>query len=489
MSETAVKTSSTRLRFAPESSPGVLGNNNIFRVIEADSIDRFGSELTLSERNPITAGRRPQKGNPVSQASGVEFAAVAYQGVLSDVLKQFLLADWTGDYAVSVAAVTGTGYTIPAGNPALTAGQLVYAEGFDNDANNGVKIVTAGSTATSLRASGLVAGSGQNGRVSKIGYRATGGDLDIDANGDITSTTANLTSIGLQVGQFIYVQIGNSARTKANSADAFARIKSISQNKIVLDSWGNQLAATTGSITMDIYASSFIKDAKIGATDFVDNTTHFELEQSGLADASSITQKVYEYINGARLDTLALSLPLQDLIRFTASYQAAAVEAATETAKTATREEYVKRDSFNTANNIPRAVFRRADGTVIVDLFKELTINLSNNVEPENILGKFEANEITFGQMGVAITGSALFRRNAIHNVISENESIDVQIGIENGQGGFILNAPSVALSGGQRQFPANRTITIQLDGNASEADDFDSVLGVSKFYYLPDIT
>jgi hypothetical protein len=77
-------------------------------------------------------------------------------------------------------AVTATGYTVPSGG-ALTTNHLVFARGFTNAANNGLKVTTA-SIAAEIKAAGLVveAAPPANVTVELAGWRGAVGDITLD---------------------------------------------------------------------------------------------------------------------------------------------------------------------------------------------------------------------------------------------------------------------------------------------------------------------
>ena len=101
--------------------------------------------------------------------------------------------------------MTSTGYTVPALGD-LTAGLLIHAKGFPTAANNGLKVVASSSTGTEIKASGLTAESltaARGATVEVAGVQGDTADITLNSSGNLTSTTLDFTTLGLNIGQTI----------------------------------------------------------------------------------------------------------------------------------------------------------------------------------------------------------------------------------------------------------------------------------------------
>lgn len=146
--------------------------------------------------------------------------------------------DGTADSIITdVAASTGT-YTVASGAAFVTR-QLIYAEGFTNSANNGVRVLTGGSATTAVvGASQLVDEAAPPGlaRLYVCGFAGASGDITATSTG-LGSTALDFTTMtNLVVGGWI--KIGGTAtgtRFATAGLNTWARVTAISANAVTLD--------------------------------------------------------------------------------------------------------------------------------------------------------------------------------------------------------------------------------------------------------------
>ena len=142
----------TGLAIAEEASLGTLPASPIWYELEPNEYADFGGELTLVNRNPINPGRQRKK--------GVITDLDANGGIQQDLTFTNLSFLWPGlflankrvkslntvgatdaaDQVTSVSAGGAGGYVLGTGGGAkYVTGSLVFAQGFTNDVNNGLK--------------------------------------------------------------------------------------------------------------------------------------------------------------------------------------------------------------------------------------------------------------------------------------------------------------------------------------------------------------
>jgi len=198
---------------------GVLPNTPVWLPVEPNTYGEFGAQISTTVRNPITRSRQRRKGVVTDLDATVGFQSDFVQKSLYELMQGFFFADWREKPNGTPTAVTGTGYTVGSSASNYDGGAIVFAEGFTNAANNGVKVLT-GTTASSIQAPGLTSESSPpaEATVTKVGAQAGAGDIGVLASGgdaELTSTTLDFTTMGLIPGEWIFIG-GDAAAEKFN---------------------------------------------------------------------------------------------------------------------------------------------------------------------------------------------------------------------------------------------------------------------------------
>lgn len=245
----AVQTEATNLAMVEESTLGATTppTSGWFNL-DPNSYGNFGASFKKVPRDPITKSQQLKKGMLTDMDSGLacEF------DFTKDNLDRFAPSIWRtaakhagnkGQSRYKVTGVTSTGYTVAALGD-LTARFLVNVMGCDRAANNGLKLVTSGSTGTETKASGLTteASPPANAIMEVAGWRGASGDIQLDTDGNLTSTLADFTTMGLNELQWIYIggaDSGTQFATPEYSGAARIAIDGIAAHKLTLDrrSW------------------------------------------------------------------------------------------------------------------------------------------------------------------------------------------------------------------------------------------------------------
>src|SRR5262245_277986 len=100
----------TELRYAVESSPGVLPGSPVWIPLEPNSYKDFGAEVKTVARNPINSSRQRKKGVVVDLDAKAGFTQDVTTTNLQDLMQSFLFAALrTKSEQNDVATVDGTG--------------------------------------------------------------------------------------------------------------------------------------------------------------------------------------------------------------------------------------------------------------------------------------------------------------------------------------------------------------------------------------------
>ena len=266
---TKIDSNCTDLRIAEEDSIGVVSGDEVWNPYEPNSYPNFGGELDTRARNPINSSRQRGKGVVVDLDANGGFNTDLTQDNIQSLMQGFMYASFRPKGEEIVTAVD-----IDAGNPdeyevasttGFLVGSLIQGQNFTNSANNALNAVTAIVADTSVEvATGQLVAEGSppaTAQIVVVGHQADQGDIDVDDSGDFatyTSTTLDFTTLGLIVGELIYVG-GDTAGTSFNTAanNGLKRIKSIAANALVVDKSATAMVTEDNSATSNATIQMF----------------------------------------------------------------------------------------------------------------------------------------------------------------------------------------------------------------------------------------
>lgn len=243
----AVQTEGTNLAMAYETS---LGSRTVppanWLNIEVNSYGGFGAQTTKTARDVISKSQQLRKPMLTDEATTLSvelditrdhvdfFAPAVYRSITKH-------SGPTGQSKWPVSAVTGAHFVVD-GLGALPERFLVVGRGFENDENNGLKMVGAGSTGENIKLPGLVAEPNPpaNAVADLAGYRGAVGDIELDAAGNLICTAGDFTTWGVHPYQWVYLG-GEAAENRFATVSFFgaARARKVEAKKITFDrrSW------------------------------------------------------------------------------------------------------------------------------------------------------------------------------------------------------------------------------------------------------------
>lgn len=477
----AADTNATSLAVCKECEPTVL---TPWLNMQPNEIGSFSPEIGVTARNPISADRNNRKGTITSLAASPSFTQDTMMDGIRYFGNAFLYSIWKGQPVAGKlpTATTSTGYTVPTG-PIVAAGTLVFAAGWANAANNGLKVVASGSTATEIKVAGLVAETATAAAVLHIvGVRAAAGDVAVDADGNLTATTLDFTTLGLTVGQ--HVQVGGTATVNrfANAADyGIARVEAIAAGKLTLGNTNMQFVADTGTgKQIDLYFGSFARNVGVNDADFL--RTRFTMEAR-----YNTSPVLYEYARDCYSNTLALSFPNEDKSTMELGFVGKDIEAPVNTRKPgASWSDMAQTTAFNTASDFARLRLVDVDPLGMSVFFKDTTINIDNGATPETVIGNLGAAFVNLGNFTVTLDTETVMVDGAVLAAIRANTTVSLTMGLRNDDGGFVVDLPSMTLGDGTKNLAVNEKVKITTSGAVFKDDRLGYSMSISLFGYLP---
>lgn len=496
----------TGLRYAEEDSIGVLPTTPDWIPLEPNSYSDFGGEITTVARNPINASRQRKKGVVTDLDASGGFVSDLTTTNLQDILQGFMFADFRrkeefgGDG--SVTNVDGTAETYDGTNieTGFAAGDLVFASGFANTENNGLKSVASTGTGSITVNENIVdeATPPNAAKLVVAGFEFTTDDLTVDASGDLpklNTSSKNFNEIGLIPGEWIYIG-GDTAGTSFPDAEnnGWVRVKSITANEIVLDKTSGTMVTynTAGGETIRIFVGRVLKNE---ADPTLIKRRTYQLERT--LDAPETTQPSdvqAEYLVGSVSNELTMNFNQAEKVTADLSFISQDNEQIDFNTgkKTGNRPTLEETDAFNTTSHFSRLRLSildpvNANPSPLFAFLTEFSVAINNNVSPNKAISVLGAFDMTAGTFEVSGDMTAYFSTVEATKAVRENADVTLDFGIVKANKGIFIDVPLITLGDGRLNVEQDEPITLPLSLNAAADKVFDHTLMMQFFDYLPD--
>lgn len=508
-----VLTNNFSMAYTIETSLGVPGTT--WFLTEPNDISAFGPDITTVSRNPISKTRQRRKGTVTDLDSPVEFEEDVTLSAFRDFIEGFVFAtaingDVT-DLAATAAETTGDSYT---GLTALTAAQadkfevdtLIWVTGGSSAANNGLKSVDAdiATSATAISVTENLVDETASFNVSFAGHRIAAGDTvtwdwDAPSTGQATLTSTGvgteLQALGLTAGQFVHIgsvsalggSIQNAFENSAtNDMYGYARVVSFPDaDSVVFDKVDAALQfddSDDPANAVDVLFGEFIRNVSVDDSAYLERSFQFEGEYPNLEEPGPGDE--FEYALGNYCNTAEFSLGLADKSVVTYSFVGTDTEppvvAASRKTGASSASSPLHTAAYSSTSDVARLRITDVDESGLSTDFKELTITLNNNVSPEKVIGTLGAKYLNAGNFDVDIEAQLLFTNPDVPARIRDNTTVTMDWGLKNDDGVIMVDIPSFTLGGGDKEFPVNESILINLTGEAYVDDTLNTSIGVS---------
>ena len=136
--------------------------------------------------------------------------------------------------------------------------------------------------------------------------------------------------------------------------------------------------------------------------------------------------------------------------------------------------------AFNTSADIVRLRITEVDEDGLTTDFKSVTLTLNNNVSPEKVVGQLGARFMNAGNFEVDLETQLVFTDGVVVDKIRDNETVTLDFILKNEDGVIAVDIPSMALGGGDREYPVGESVLINTTGQAFQDSDLETSLGVS---------
>jgi len=513
-----IDSNATGLRYAEEQSLGVLPGTPVWIPLEPNSYDNFGGQITTTARNPINASRQRQKGTVTDLDASGGFNMDLTRENLEDLLQGYFFADLRRkgeENPISVTVQAGDDTYDLADSTGFVAGHLIFASGFTNAGNNGLKTVTAiDSVATDVSVAETLTAEASpptDALIVAVGYEAAAGDLQIDASGTLpllTSTTLDFTTLGLVPGEWIFIGGDTTADQFFNAVNnGFARVKSITANALTLDKTQGTMVTDDGTDTgsggtalaIRLWFGRVLKNES-DPTLIVRRS--YNLERTlGAPDTATPSAIQSEYLVGSVPNQLTFNFNTADKVTADISFVSTDNEQRTATTglKSGTRPALSSGDAYNTTNDFSRlkmAILDPIDSnpTALFAYLTDFTVVINNNVSPNKAISVLGAFEVTAGQFNVDGNATAYFSTIEAVQAIRNNSDVTLDFAMVKGRtvdsnaitSGVLVDIPLIALGDGRLNVEQDQPVTLPLSTPAAADLTFNHTLLMMFYDYLP---
>lgn len=495
----------TGLRYAEESVvPKVLPGSPVWWPLEPNSYNDFGGNVTTVARTPISDDRQKKKGVVTDLDASGGFNTDLTQTNIQELLQGFMFADFrrkaeVGGYGLDVftsVATSDDSYNAASGLNVFALKDLVYASGFTDAANNGLKTVDGVAAGKLEVVENLVLESNppSGAKLTKVGVKSDAGEFDIDASGSlprITSATYDFTTLGLNPGEWIFVggdAAGDAFSTAANNG--WKRVKTVAATYIEIDkSTTTMVTEANTTQTVQIFIGRFLRNE----TGTAIKRRTYQLERTlGAPDNASPNAIQSEYLEGSVPNELVLNLATAEKLTADLGFTSMlhTLRSAVTGVKSGARPALEETDAYNTSNDVTRVKMSvvnpaSANPTALFAYITEASLTITNNVSPNKVIGVIGAADMTAGNFDVNGTMTVYFVDVAAIEAVVTNASVTLDFILAKDNKAIAIDIPLLTLGEGRATIEQDQPITLPLGFDGAKST-FGYTLAWTFFDYVP---
>jgi len=498
---------------APEQSIGVFPVGATWKKLDLSSYSDAGSSYETATRNVMSGDRRGRKGKQSSKTVNFGYnAELTSAGMLQQIASflygvpnekftsrsEFFGTSLTTLPNLGVTAVSDTSITLsaaPAANSLAAGDIIVLLDGKNDRVPLVVKSIAAAvitveklDATNKIRTGTIPAKS----RVVKVGIKAAADDFVLGLSADstratLTTTARDFTTMGLKVGEWVFVGGDAPANKFGSTAPFYARIVDVAAKVLTFDTTTSPIVADTGAgKAITLYFGTFITDGST-RTSFT-HARYLGKAENGDALVETFTGCVPNEmsINASEAEFVTLDLAYLGLDH--------KPQQITQEAFNATYANVVQPDedaeAYHTATDIYRqrlAVDKLGLSTSAITSFvQDSSLSVTNNISGDTGNGKLGAFDFSVGDFGLSGSLTAYFIGLEAVNAIRCNCTVGMDLIFAAKNTGAVVDVPAFTLGGGI-EVEANASIKIGLE-QAAFKSRFGYVVSYTSFAYLPNI-
>lgn len=497
----------TGLRIAEEQSIGVLPVTPVWNQQEPNDYQGFGSKITTLVRTPITDGRQRKKGVTTDLEATAGYSSDLTQTNFQDLLQGVFFANFRrkGEITgIDSATVQGGDDTFEiAETDGFIVGSLLLATKFTNTANNGLKRVKAVVADTSLAVAETLVNEASppaDSSLVVVGHQFASGDITIDVSGTLPkmiSAALDMTTLGLTVGEWIFVGGDDPAQNPLNAANAgWKRIRRITEDYLEFDKSVGTMVTDAGTAkTVRIYFGRKLQN-EVGES-IVRRSYDLELSL-GAPDTAQPSQIQSLHVIGAIPNTWNLTIGTAAKIGTDISFIGKDVETRDGVTglKSGDRPTLADADAFNTSSDVKRIKMSQVSisDEAVTSFFAyvtDLSFSFNNNLKPAKAVGVLGSFDTTAGTFAVSGNVTAYFTDIQGVQAVRNNADITIDAIVVKDNSGFVLDLPLLSLGGGDLDIKLDEAVKLPLSMDAAtgakNSPDMNYTAAIMFYDYLPD--
>ena len=479
----------TGLYIAEEDTPGKLPATPVWIEREPNSYSDFGGAYETTTRTHISHDRQTGRGEISDNNPTGGFAEDFTPTNMVDLMQGFLFADARekpttaplNGAAVVVTSTTANQFHAANGLDRFKLGDIILVEGFGDENNNGINVVTAAGAAAVTVASPLEveADAPDGARLTVVGREFAAGDLTIavtDSHVILTSAAVDMTTLGLTPGEFIVVG-GDDAVTRfadaGDNAPFYGRVDIIEDDRVMLDkTTGVQVTNNGAGKSIQVFFGTVIRNE--ADCTLIKKRTYTLERQYGCGDDAEA-----EYVGGAAANQLTITVPtpggdakVTTSLAFIAStsYERTAEEGVLAGTRIAALNEPV----FKPGLDVYQHRLAVVDGvtlnpTPLVGYNSEATITITNNLAGNKAIEVFGNASINVGTFGVSGSMTSYFPGVIAARRVRQGADLTWHLIMTKANKAVVLDMDSVGVGNARATVEANAPVRLPLDLGAGK--------------------
>jgi hypothetical protein len=511
----SVDSNITGLSIAEELTLKVLPGTPIWYGLEPNTYPSFGATFPSVAREPINATRQRLKGTITDETVKGGFNIDLTQRNLTRFLQGFFFADAIEKTATQpfngtqtpFTSVSATQFVAAAGLGGFLINALVSAKGFGQLNNNGLAHITAvaAGSLTTDKALTVEASPPAAAQLETVGIRGAAGDLHIALSGAsnviVTSTALDFTTLGLSVGEWIYlggdaainrwVTAIDAAVGNADTNTGYARLSAIAAHTLTFDftSFTPLLDADAGALQkVDIYFGKVISNAVLPTNV---KRRSYQLERT-LGNDGVGTQ--VEYLTGCIADEIILNVKQASKIDAALTFMGLNIEnySGAVGVKAGTRVGLLGESALNSSTDVFLSRLAIVDPTTLnpaplYAFVQDITLTINNLAIATKAIGVLGGFNTTQGNFTVSGAMTAYFQSVAAIAAIKANANVALQLIIARNNAGMVFDIPLLQLGDGLANVTKDKAIMVALKQEAAKNPAGYTLMGCF-FEYLPTV-
>lgn len=489
-----VNSSTIPWQHSVESALGV--SSSTWKPIEPKpNTAKLKPNLKTVARSVSTADRQQRPGTIIGVDATFEYESDAVLDSFTDMVQDAVCSIYKGGAVLSPTAVTTSAFTVPSGG-ALAQNTLIVAKGFANAANNGLFVVGAASTGTSVTVTGTVAettSTAQNATIEVCGWRGASADITLTVSGGVVtlgSTIADFTTMGITPGMGAWLG-GAAANAFATAADRGGfRFKTVAAHACVLDrtpgTWATD--AGTGKL-IDIYFGRMVRPVSRLSADWLQRSHSFEGTYPSLG---GIGTDKYRYGRGMTLDQMTIDIVAKGAVALKYMFKGTdgnvptlSRDSGASTPLTVTQDVMIA--SATDVMRLRLMDMSEVEYSIDNAWFTKATITINNNVKPEEFIGSLAAGQISVGEFLATVQFTGLLTTDQVLIAARSQTAVGLDFLLRSADGAVYFDFPAGRLSVPDVDAPANELVKQSATYIASkELSTYPHAVAISILPYCP---